>query len=62
MDIFEKPAGTSWANHKGFEKRDSKIHRAAGDHETKQLPRQTHLAVDPHRPRGFSLYLPCFMS
>ena len=35
MNNFEKTAGTSWANHKGFEKLGIKIRRAEGDYETK---------------------------
>jgi hypothetical protein len=62
MTMFENGAGTSWANRKPFSDRGIKIHRAEGEHETKQLQRQTRLPVDPHRLRGFSLYLFRFMS
>ena len=45
MNIFEKPAGTSWANHKGFEKRGIKIRPASGDSEIEKLLCQSRLPI-----------------
>ena len=58
MNVFEKPAGTSWANRKGFEKTGVKIHPACGDSEIETLRRQSRSPM-PHI--DFASF-PCILS